>query len=123
MRADQGHNPVKFSSKTALTEPSYEQITALRSQLFCGANYLDPTVPVSVIMLQDRTGYELLQQKHVDQVMAGVAYDEAQEDEKVEGDTHPPNLTPDIDGDVRCPGINKPSHGDVVHPRLSTPAA
>ncbi|CAE8605532.1 unnamed protein product [Polarella glacialis] len=30
-------------------------------------------VPVSVIMLQDRTGYEGMQQKHVDQVMAGIS--------------------------------------------------
>mmetsp|Transcript_79281 Transcript_79281/g.199200 ORF Transcript_79281/g.199200 Transcript_79281/m.199200 type:complete len:556 (+) Transcript_79281:2-1669(+) len=33
-------------------------------------------VPVSVMMLQDRTGYEVLQQKHVDQTMAGVAFEE-----------------------------------------------
>lgn len=31
-------------------------------------------VPVAVIMTQDRTGYEVLQQKHVDQIMAGIAY-------------------------------------------------
>lgn len=42
-------------------------------------------VPVSVIMLQDRTGYEIMQQKHVDQLMAGASYIEA-EDEKL-GDT------------------------------------
>eukprot|EP00415_Alexandrium_ostenfeldii_P003885 UN3885 len=42
-------------------------------------------VPVSVIMLQDRTGYEVLQQKHVDQLMAGAVYKEAEDDEL--GDT------------------------------------
>eukprot|EP00747_Dinoflagellata_sp_TGD_P108858 gnl/TRDRNA2_/TRDRNA2_170544_c1_seq1.p1 gnl/TRDRNA2_/TRDRNA2_170544_c1~~gnl/TRDRNA2_/TRDRNA2_170544_c1_seq1.p1 ORF type:complete len:534 (-),score=88.33 gnl/TRDRNA2_/TRDRNA2_170544_c1_seq1:160-1761(-) len=31
-------------------------------------------VPVSLIMLQDRTGYEVLQQKHVDQIMFGAAH-------------------------------------------------
>eukprot|EP00971_Amphidinium_carterae_P306742 6095940-Amphidinium_carterae.1 len=33
-------------------------------------------VPVSVIMLQDRKGYEHMQQTHVDQLMAGIAYEE-----------------------------------------------
>eukprot|EP00927_Polykrikos_kofoidii_P020138 TRINITY_DN19490_c0_g1_i1.p1 TRINITY_DN19490_c0_g1~~TRINITY_DN19490_c0_g1_i1.p1 ORF type:complete len:1036 (+),score=146.35 TRINITY_DN19490_c0_g1_i1:106-3213(+) len=31
-------------------------------------------VPVSVVMLQDRTAYELMQQTHIDQVMFGVAH-------------------------------------------------
>lgn len=31
-------------------------------------------VPVSVIMLRDRSGYEVLQQGHVDQIMAGLAH-------------------------------------------------
>lgn len=42
-------------------------------------------VPVSVIMLQDRTGYEVLQQRHVDQIMAGISYAECTNEE--EGDT------------------------------------
>jgi len=42
-------------------------------------------VPVSVIMLQDRTGYEVMQQKHVDQMMVGVLYKELTS--KEEGDT------------------------------------
>jgi len=35
-------------------------------------------VPVSVIMLQDRSGYEVLQQKHVDQTMAGCVFEEGE---------------------------------------------
>eukprot|EP00928_Gymnodinium_smaydae_P036648 TRINITY_DN25591_c0_g1_i1.p2 TRINITY_DN25591_c0_g1~~TRINITY_DN25591_c0_g1_i1.p2 ORF type:complete len:1096 (-),score=225.79 TRINITY_DN25591_c0_g1_i1:69-3356(-) len=31
-------------------------------------------IPVSVIMLRDRTGYEVLQQGHVDQIMAGLTH-------------------------------------------------
>lgn len=42
-------------------------------------------VPVSVVMLQDRTAYEVLQQKHVDQVMAGVAHHMVKVE--LEGDT------------------------------------
>jgi len=43
-------------------------------------------VPVSVVMLQDRTGYEVMQQKHVDQMMAGVSY--SMVDSEAEGDTY-----------------------------------
>jgi len=43
-------------------------------------------VPVSVIMLQDRTGYEVLQQRHVDQTMAGIAYEEGNTDVDEGGD-------------------------------------
>ncbi|CAE7650319.1 unnamed protein product, partial [Symbiodinium sp. CCMP2456] len=31
-------------------------------------------IPVSVVMLQDRTGYEVMQQGHVDQIMAGLKH-------------------------------------------------
>lgn len=43
-------------------------------------------VPVSVVMLQDRSGYESLQQKHVDQVMAGVSYKPGKSDVGEGGD-------------------------------------
>lgn len=35
-------------------------------------------MPVSVVMLRDRERYEMLQQKHVEQVMAGVTHDRSQ---------------------------------------------
>ena len=62
MRADRAHNPVKFSSKAALFEPSYEQVTVPRSQLLVGANYLDPTVLYLATLkklgfLSERGGY------------------------------------------------------------------
>ncbi len=41
-------------------------------------------VPVSLIMLQDRSGYEVMQQSHVNQFMAGVAYKEGKNEN---GDT------------------------------------
>uniref|UniRef100_A0A7S2Q332 Fido domain-containing protein n=1 Tax=Zooxanthella nutricula TaxID=1333877 RepID=A0A7S2Q332_9DINO len=43
-------------------------------------------VPVSVIMLQDRTGYEVLQQRHVDQTMAGCVYEEGKSEVEDGGD-------------------------------------
>ncbi|CAK0826922.1 unnamed protein product, partial [Prorocentrum cordatum] len=43
-------------------------------------------VPVSVIMLQDRTAYEVMQGRHVEQVMAGVVYEETETDVEEGGD-------------------------------------